>query len=372
MNSPFRIAAITTCFHPNAHADVIVSRWYVKRPGDAAWGWSGPRSTIAGLYTHQCPPNDMSRTFCTEHGIPLYDTVADALCAGGSSLAVDGVMLIGEHGKYDLSSIGAHKYPRKELFDQIVQVFRDSGRSVPVFCDKHYSWNFEWAMEMERTARDMGFLLFGGSSIPLCPRRPEINPNEIGRLKTAVAVFYGPREAYGYHSLEFAQSILEKRAGGESGIESLRAIPADALEASLDEGARRLLNAAIEVAPTSKGNDYRSTCREGFPEGFVVKHRDGLSVLHANLSGHVEGWSIAMQRDGSDKIIATAALPGGASDHYAHFAGLSRVIEDGLMTRKLGYDRARNLLTTGATAAMMRAFAQPGEELKTPELEIAY
>jgi hypothetical protein len=30
----------------------------------------------------------------------IYPTIAEALTPGGSELAVDGVLLIGEHGKY--------------------------------------------------------------------------------------------------------------------------------------------------------------------------------------------------------------------------------------------------------------------------------
>ena len=83
---------------------------------------------------------------------------------------MDGVLLIGEHGDYADNEIGQKLYPRKELFDKIVDVFRTSNRSVPVFCDKHLSWNFDWALEMDRTAREMGFLLLAGSSIPHCLR----------------------------------------------------------------------------------------------------------------------------------------------------------------------------------------------------------
>lgn len=370
--SRFRIAAITTCFHPRAHADVILSRWFVPRETDRAWGWNGPRSAIASLHTHQCPDNDVSRAFCREHGVPIHDTVADALCAGGSTLAVDGVMLICEHGKYNHSPFGSLLYPRKELFDQIVEVFRSSGRAVPVFCDKHYSWNFDWATEMVDTAREMGFFLFGGSSIPLCPRRPAINFSDAMHPINAVAIFFDQREAYGYHSLEFVQSVIEQRPGGESGVASIRTWTREQLDAHLDEDRRRLLRAAIAAAPTTKPGDYRDACQPPLPEAFEVTHRDGARMLHVNLHGHVANWSIAMLAGDGESILSTSALHGGADEHFPHFAALSRMIEDGLTGQTLPHDPRRNLLTTGATAAMMRAFAQPGVELQTPELQIAY
>ena len=91
----------------------------------------------------------------------IYPTIAEALTLGGSKLAVDGVVLVGEHGNYPRNEKGQTKYPRYEFFEQIVKVFRDSGTSVPVFNDKHLSWNWEWARQMYDTSREMGFRLHG-------------------------------------------------------------------------------------------------------------------------------------------------------------------------------------------------------------------
>jgi hypothetical protein len=368
----FKIAAVNTCFYPYSHADVILSRWFVKRPTDPAWGWNGPESRVISLYTDQCPDNDMSRSFAKDNNLPIYDTVANALCAGGSKLAVDGVMLIGEHGNYPKTEYGAIEYPRKALFDQIVQVFRDSGRCVPVFCDKHYTWRFDWAQEMVRTAKDMGFLLFGGSSIPLCPRKPQIALTGADRLTEAVEVFYSCREIYGYHSIEFVQAVIEGRAGGESGVESITAYTRDQFDQALAAHPRfeELFRTAISAYPRKTTGDYRENCAKTdfAPEAFLVQYRDGVPLLHANLTGHIEGWGIAMSLKDRPNIVATGPLEGGKPDHYGHFAALSRVIEGGLMNGRCDYPVERNLLTTGITAAMMQAFSQPGIPLPTPEL----
>ncbi len=99
----------------------------------------------------------------------IYPTVAEALTLGGSQLAVDGIVLVGEHGDYPTNEKGQRLYPRYELFQQIVSVFRESGRSVPVFNDKHLSWNWEWAVDMVETARELQFPLMAGSSLPVTP-----------------------------------------------------------------------------------------------------------------------------------------------------------------------------------------------------------
>ena len=59
------------------------------------------------------------------------------------TLAVDGVLLIAEHGDDPANEKGQKLYPRYELFEQILSVFRNSGRTVPVFNNKHLSWNWD-------------------------------------------------------------------------------------------------------------------------------------------------------------------------------------------------------------------------------------
>ncbi|MEZ5395123.1 MAG: hypothetical protein R2724_20205 [Bryobacterales bacterium] len=57
----------------------------------------------------------------------IYDTVAGAVTMGGE-LAVDGVVLVGEHGEYHTNLFGQKYYPRWWLYQQIVRVF-ESKRS---------------------------------------------------------------------------------------------------------------------------------------------------------------------------------------------------------------------------------------------------
>ena len=42
----------------------------------------------------------------------IYPTIAEALTLGGGKLAVDGVVLVGEHGNYPKNEKGQTKYPR--------------------------------------------------------------------------------------------------------------------------------------------------------------------------------------------------------------------------------------------------------------------
>ena len=65
-------------------------------------------------------------------------------------LAVEGVLLIGEHGNYPRNDKGQILYPRLEMMEQIAAAFRKAGRSVPVFNDKHLSYTFAKREEDDR------------------------------------------------------------------------------------------------------------------------------------------------------------------------------------------------------------------------------
>src|SRR5262245_45834034 len=168
-----KIAAVATVYHKFAHAQHIVDRFL------EGYGWNGehhhPPMDLVSLYVDQVGDRDLSRERAARFpNMKIYPSIAEALTLGGSKLAVDGVILVGEHGRYPRNEKRQTMYPRYEFFQEIVKVFRSSGRSVPVFNDKHLSWNWEWAREMYDTARQMGFAFMAGSSLPVTWRTPSL------------------------------------------------------------------------------------------------------------------------------------------------------------------------------------------------------
>ena len=93
-----KIAAIITEYRPRSHADVIVTKFLKGFPTDD--GLIPPRVEIASMYIDQFPENDIGRDLAAEHDVPIYPSIVKALTLGGRELAVDGVLLIGEHGDY--------------------------------------------------------------------------------------------------------------------------------------------------------------------------------------------------------------------------------------------------------------------------------
>src|SRR3954467_12689906 len=223
-----KLAAICTTYFKYSHAQHIVDRFL------EGYGWNGahhyPAMDLVSLFVDQGNNNrDLSKERIARHpSTKLYPTIAEALTLGGSKLAVDGVVLVGEHGNYPRNEKGQTKYPRYEFFQQIVKVFRDSGRAVPVFSDKHLSWNWEWAKEMYDTSREMKFPLMAGSSLPVTWRTPSLEMPLGARIREAVCVCYGGIDSYDFHGLETLQCMVERRQGGETGVRWLQAYRGDA------------------------------------------------------------------------------------------------------------------------------------------------
>jgi len=375
-SSPFRVAAIATVYRPLSHADVMLTRWLEPLPGDAAWGWNRPRTTIGSLFVEQFPPNDLARAMCAKHGVPLFPTVREALTLGGKHLAVDGVLLIGEHGDYPLNEHGQKLYPRKELFDQIVEVFRREGRVAPLFFDKHLSWNFDWALEIFETVRGMGIPCLAGTSLTHCHLDPPLEWSDGGEIEEAVSVFCGPVESYGYHSIELAQSIIERRRGGETGMRSVRAFRGESVWRALDAGAwsAELMQAAIAAGREPAPGDYHANCRANPdpPVAFCFEHEDGLRVTHVLMAGHVRDYSFALRTKPGGQIHAARVVTGDQENFYASFARLNRAVEELFLANRNPIPLERTLLSTGAIAAAMRALAVEGRQIETPELRIPY
>ncbi len=132
-----KIAVVTTVWNYRSHAWHMAERFLHGYPIEGKW--HRPPVEIVAAYVDQIGDDDLSRGRAKEFGFKVYPTIAEALRCGGDKLAVDAVLVIGEHGKYPKSDLGQNQYPRYEFFKQIVGVFEKDGRTTPVFNDKHLS-----------------------------------------------------------------------------------------------------------------------------------------------------------------------------------------------------------------------------------------
>ena len=114
-----KIAVLTTAYHYLSHAYHIGGRFLNGYLRDGTL--HHPDFGIAGMYVEQQKEGDLSRELAKKHDIVLSKDVAGALTLGTGKLAVDGVLLIGEHGDYPYNEKAQKLYPRYELFQKIVE-----------------------------------------------------------------------------------------------------------------------------------------------------------------------------------------------------------------------------------------------------------
>src|SRR6266849_3867316 len=199
-----RVAAIVTEYRKWSHADVIVGKILQGYNQD---GGPGPNLRLLSLYVDQFPDNDLSRGLARKHNFKIYDTIEGALTLGSKELAVDGVLCIGEHGKYPANAKGQQLYPRRRFFEGVIRTFEKCKKSVPVFNDKHLAATWADAKWMYDKARELFVPFLAGSSVPLTWRRPPLELPKNCELSGAVQVGYGPFEAYTFHALEALQCM---------------------------------------------------------------------------------------------------------------------------------------------------------------------
>ena len=320
-----KIAAIITTFYPASHADVIVTKFVEGFPTDE--GLLHPKVDIVSMYMDQIHQNDIGLDLAEKNNIPVYPSIRQALCLGGDKLAVDGILSIGEHGDYAWNEKEQHLYPRRYFFEQIAGVLATSGRSVPVFNDKHLSYNWYDAKWMYDRTRKLNIPFMAGSSVPLFWRDPWLEHNLETNLEEALVLSYGGLDAYGYHAFEALQAMVERRKGGETGIASVQCLEGEDVWQAGNEGvwSRDLAEAAILVGETKEGN-MEELCKE--PVVFLIAYNDGLEAAVLHLRGFANEWSYASRVDG--EIQATGMR--GYGPPYPHFSYLSLNIQEMFLT----------------------------------------
>jgi hypothetical protein len=366
-----RVAVITTVWHHNSHADVIAARLLQGYNLDGQGEF--PKLKLASLYVDQVHERDKSREFSRQYGFPIYDSVAGALTLGGDRLAVDGVLLIAEHGKYDESPTGSIQYPKRRLFGEIVKVFEASGRVVPVFSDKHLeddAADIAWIWEQKERLK---IPLMAGSSLPTLWRYPPADVKLGEPLKEIVAVSYHRLDAYGFHALEMVQCLAERRKGGESGVKQVRCLSGDAVWEAGKSGlydSKLLVEALsrLKERPLKPGYSLPDLVKQ--PELFVLDYEDGLRASILTANGAVGEWTVAW-RYGDGRSESTCFWTQEARP-FMHFTYLLQGVEKMMHTGQPTWPPERTLLTSGALDALLVSRKEGGQAIATPQLKIAY
>jgi hypothetical protein len=357
-----KIAALSTTYHVRSHSDNFITRFL-----EGYWineKHYPPPCDIRALYMDQIHPADIGQRLSSAYGFPVVKTIADAV------RGADGVLLIGEHGNYPFNDKQQQLYPRYEFFTQVVEVFRKSGRPVPVFVDKHLSYDWQKAKRMYDLSRELRFPLMAGSSVSVTFRRPELDYPVGVEFEDALMVGGGWVSDGGvFHNLEALECFVERRKGGETGIRAVQHLEGDAVWKAAEEGrwSKDLMRAALargEKVGPGRPEEVKH------PVLCLLEYNDGFRAAIVMLGGLVSEYLVAFRVKGRPEIDSTLCYV--PVENSNNFSSLVHAIAEMFVTGKRLYPVERTLLTTGALAFLMESAFQGHKRLETPMLRVAY
>lgn len=362
-----KVAALVTEYFRGSHADVMITK--ILEGYDLYGERTNSRIKLASMYLEQADEEDIGVGLAQKHGVPLFDSIGEALAVGGTGVNVDGVVLIAEHGHYYENELGQQLYPRRRFFEAAIASMVSAGRFVPIFNDKHLDQLFVDAKWMTDTANRLGVPFLAGSSLPLAWRDPVVDWPLGVEVSDALVIAYGPIERYGFHALEALQCMVERRAGGETGVRSVQCLEGEAVWAAGREGrwSQELFDAALATIPT--GPDANAERDTENPIAFLVEYNSGLRGTVILLDGFVTSFGFAAKRGG--ELDACEFFLQDYPPH-GHFTFFLRQVETMVLTGKAPFPAERTLLTTGVMDAAMHSRWKGHVLLETPELDVVY
>jgi hypothetical protein len=361
-----KIACLSSTYHVRSHSDNFITRflegyWVHER-------YYEPQFQVASLWMDQIHPGDIGGRLAQAYGVKRATSIADALTLGTGKLAVDGVVLVCEHGNYPTNEKDQHLYPRYEFFEQVVKVFKASGRSCPVFTDKHLSYDWKKAKQMVDWSKELKFPLMAGSSVPVTFRRPEYDPPLGTEMDSALSLGGGWVGDGGiFHVLETLQAFTERRKGGETGVRAVQMLKGAEVWKAAEQG---LWNRGLLDAALARSEKRRSTKK---PEEMravlgMVEYRDGFKAVVLALN-EVSEYIVAVKPKGKEPAAALCYIP---SENSNNFSMLVHGIVQMFNTGKPPFPVERTLLVSGALQGLMESGYQKGKRMETPELNIKY
>lgn len=379
-----KLAGVVTAIWEYSHPQHILDRFL------DGYGWNGrfhqPNMDLVGLYVDQRAEGDLTRQFAQRFPqLKLYPTIEEAVTLGTGKLAVDGIVVSGEHGIYPHNALGQAEQPHYRFFQSIVDVFRSSGRSVPYLNDKQLaSWSFPHSLDMVNTSKKLGFPMTGGSSLPVTWRVPSVEFPDGAKVREAMSVCYGGPDSYDYHALEAIQCMVERRQGGEAGVEWIQAYRGDNFWQAYANGVwpHALVKACLarsftltsgfrlyrDVYPAMEQMKqlvrdpfaYRYRCRDGLMCTMIMMN--GLLYdfnFAADIVGRAEPFSTQMYSPGPNGQIQTLA------DFFNPLVHNAEVMFE---TGKAPFPIERVLMSTGLTIAGVKSLFNGQVRVETPEL----
>ncbi len=365
-----KVAFITTTYSSgSSHSDVIGTKLFLGIPTDK--GLEEPQIEVVSFWIDQMAPDHTGPKIAALNHLPIFDTIEQAMTLGGKEIAVDAVIYVGEHGEYPYNRLGQKMYPRMNHLEQIFRVIDAHNHPIPVFSDKHLSYNWLDCKWIYDRAKELNVPMMAGSTLAYCWRDPILHHPIGSQITEAVGIGYASLDAYGHHVLELLQCMVERRNGGETGVASVQGLEGDQVWKALDDG--RISEELVKAACDKIQNRTEGAMREivKHPKAILIRYNDGLKAAILMLDELVNnGWAYAAKANG-ETVATEFVLSKGPI--FAHFSYLTLNIQ-GFITRG-GVPPVpieRNLLTSGLIDMGIRSLNKGGRPIDTPFLNINY
>ncbi|MBP1990147.1 hypothetical protein [Paenibacillus eucommiae] len=383
-----RVAVIVTEYSFNSHADVILGRLL----GEFDYK---PRIEVAAIYTDQVPAGDMSREKAAVSGVPIYATIEETLKMAHVNGGLDGIILIGEHGDYPEDERGRKWYPRRRFLEEVLQVLDRIQVKLPIFSDKHLSYDIDHTVWMYNELRERDLPFMGGSSIPHAPHVPVMDPIHLAdAVEWLVVSFSSQTEAYGYHALDVLQSLAEKRVGSARGVSSILALQGEEVWQAMDrkEWPEDLLLKAMalfnkndsvddlvstdlrDMNDPNELNELNELVDSTHPRFssektvlFIVHYVNGTKGYVIQQHNWIDRWGFSFRKSTGE--LDAAICHSDLDRPFTHFETLTRIIEDFIITGVEPFPMERTFLSSGLINYGMESLYQR-KRLETAELII--
>ncbi len=184
-----------------------------------------------------------------------------------------------------------------------------------------------------------------------------------------------------FHALEALQCMVERRRGGETGVQAVQLLEGDAVWKAGDEGrySRELLTSALSRSDTPLGltvkdgrtqdlvasGELRKLAKN--PKAYCIEYRDGLRATLLMLDGAIQDFNFAARLSGPPGNQSTQFLRT-PEPNATHSACLMHKVEEMIATGAAPYPVDRTLLVGG----ILESCRNSGLRKETPHLAVAY
>lgn len=348
-----------------------------------------PGVELVSMYVDQHPDGDMSADVSERFQIPILDSIAETI-SNGNSLTCDAILLIGEHGTYPLNQRGQVMYPRHQFLKECVDVFAKCGSSVPVFNDKHLSYQWYKASQMYQWSKQFQFPMMAGSSVPLAQQITPLNLKSGAPIAESVSVHGGGIESYDFHALEVLQSIVESRQGAETGVATVQLLERSAARGKLRDqtNTMKLLTKAMnaelsaDFQPRTWPGRETPSSRSPVPvrpneilanlnHALFIGYKDGTSATVASIGNDANRWNFACDVMGQPETQSTAYYNGPWGNRCL-FKALSHSIQQFFISGRPVYPVERTLLVNAIIEASLISKQRGGLPTEARFLDVRY